>query len=170
MSTAQKLCGHPIQDTLPTHGKSFAPEWQCSTTGATNQASSTLETTKQYYHTSAQHLPEIKVGTNVAVQDPQTKLWDTCGIVSALGPHKQYQIKTQRGSTLVRNRRFICCRVPGSVPYLQTPELPEPVAEQAPATQCRRSQRESSLNALSRVQLGCDVPNWLIHRRCMQYT
>jgi len=133
-SPAKKLYGHPIQDTLPAHGKSFAPEWQRSTTDAMDQANSTLETAKQYYNSASHPLPEIRVGINVAVQDPHTKLWDTYGIVTALGPHRQYHIKTQRGSALVRNRRFICCRVPDSVPYLRTPELPKPVAEQAPIT------------------------------------
>jgi len=155
-SPAQKLYGHPIQDTLPAHSKSFAPEWQRSTTDATDQANSTLETAKQYYNSSARPLPEIRVGTNVAVQDPHTKLWDTYGIVTALGPHRQYHIKTQRGSTLVRNRRFIRRRVPDSVPYLRTPGLPEPVAEQAPPTQFCRSQRERKF-----TQRLIEDPSWV---------
>ena len=28
LSPAQKLYGHPVQDTLPAHRRSFAPEWQ----------------------------------------------------------------------------------------------------------------------------------------------
>ena len=28
LSLAQKLFGHPVQDTLPAHHRSFAPEWQ----------------------------------------------------------------------------------------------------------------------------------------------
>ena len=70
---------------------------------AMDQANSTLETTKQCYNSSAHPLPEIRVGTKL-VKNPQTKLWDAYGIVTSLGPHRQYHIKTQRGSTLVRNR------------------------------------------------------------------
>ena len=70
MSPAQKLSSSSIQDTRPTHGKSFALEWQHSTTDAMEKANSILETTKQYYNSSVHPLPEIKVGTNIAVQDP----------------------------------------------------------------------------------------------------
>ena len=140
LSPAQKLYGHPIQDILPAHSRSFSPEWQHSTAEATDHANTTLENNRQYYNSSAHPLPEIKVGTNVAVQDPQTKWWDTYGIVTAIGPQHQYHIKTQKEGTLIRNRRFICRRVSDSVPYLRVPESLK-AADRMPQPQCRQSQR-----------------------------
>jgi len=99
-SPAQKLYGHPIQDTLPAHSKSFAPEWQHSTTDAMDQANSTLETAKQYYNSASHLLPEIGVGTNLAVQDPHTKLWDTYGIVTALGTPIDSTTSRHKGGAL----------------------------------------------------------------------
>ena len=125
LSPAQKLYGHPIQDILLANSRSFAPEWQHSTAEATDHANTTLENNRQYYNSSAHPLPEIKVGTNVAVQDPRTKWWDTYGIVTAIGHQRQYYIKTQKGGTLIRNRRFIRHRVSDSVPYLRVPESPK---------------------------------------------
>ena len=119
ISPAQKLYGHPIQDVLPAHHNSFAPEWQHSNQEAKKQAEATLKASQRYYNTGAHTLPEIQVGTNVAVQDHRTRLWDTYGVVTAIGPQRQYHIKTQRGSVLIRNRRFIRRRVPESVPYLR---------------------------------------------------
>ena len=59
------------------------------------------------------------MGTNVAVQDHRTILWDTYGVVIAIGPRLQYHIETQKGLVLVPNQCFIRRRVPESFPYLQ---------------------------------------------------
>ena len=74
-SPAQKLYGHPIQDALPAHRRSFSAEWQRKTADIEQQAAKTLETSTQYYNTHAHYLPEIHVGSSVALQNPQTKLW-----------------------------------------------------------------------------------------------
>ena len=73
---------------------------------------------KVLQHRSASLL-EIRVGTNVAVQDNRTRLLDTYRMVIAIGPQCQYHIKTQKGSILVQNRHFIRHRVPESITYLQ---------------------------------------------------
>ena len=111
-----------------------------STAEATDHANTTLENSRQYYNSSAHPLPEIKVGTNVAVQDPRTKLWDTYGMVTAIGPQRQYYIKTQKGGTLIRNTRFIRRRVSDSVPYFRIPESPK-AADHMPQPQYHQSQR-----------------------------
>ena len=48
---------------------------------------------------------------NVVQQDPRTKLWDTCGIVTHVGPHCQYHIHTQKDTKLIRNHQFIHRRI-----------------------------------------------------------
>ena len=98
---------YPIQDVLPAHHSSFALEWQHSNQEAKQQAEATLKASQRYYNTGAHALLEIQVGTNVAVQDHRTILWDTYGVVTAIGPQRQYHIKAQRGSVLIRNRQFI---------------------------------------------------------------
>ena len=60
--------------------------------------------------------PMITVGSNVAIQNPRTKLWDTYGVVRDIGPQRQYHIRTKEGRMLTRNRRFIRRRTPASVP------------------------------------------------------
>ena len=98
----------PIQDTLPAYHSSFALEWQhsdqvCSNTtdrGYTGRKSKVLQ------HRS-KSLPEIQVGTNVAVQDHKTRLQDTYSVEIAIGPQYQYHVKTQKGSVLVHNQCFI---------------------------------------------------------------
>ena len=55
-SPAQKLFGRPMQDTLPAHRRSFAPEWQRSTIEAEQLAANTLAHSESYYNAHAQQL------------------------------------------------------------------------------------------------------------------
>ncbi len=116
LSPAQKLYGRPIQDTLPAHRRSFAPEWQRSATEAESQAQATSDSIETTYNSKARALPEIHAGSRVAVQNHETKRWDTYGTVAEIGPHRRYFIKTQSGRILVRNRRFLRRRIPPSFP------------------------------------------------------
>ena len=59
-----------------------------------DKAIATDEQAKQYYNQKAHHLKNIDVGSHVAIQNPETKLWDICGIVSEIGPHRKYYIRT----------------------------------------------------------------------------
>ena len=59
LSPAQKLFGHPIQDTLPAHRRSFAPEWQKSTEEVEQLAIETMEDAKASYDAHTHSLPDI---------------------------------------------------------------------------------------------------------------
>jgi len=114
-SPAQKLFGRPIQDTLPAHRRSFAPEWQRSTFEAEQLAQRTLMQTKEYYNRHSRNLQDIQVGSTVALQNPRTKLWDIYGTIVNVSLHRRYSVKTQSGHVLVRNRRFLRRRTPASI-------------------------------------------------------
>ena len=125
LSPAQKLYGHPVQDTLPAHRRSFAPEWQRSLQEADQQASHTSTQSETFYNTHAHPLTDIEIGSNVALQNQQSKHWDIYGKVVAIGPYRRYHIKTQSGRVLVRNRRFLRRRSPAScAPPTLTQQLP----------------------------------------------
>lgn len=76
LSPAQKLFGQPLQDNLPAHRRAFAPQWQISTQEAEKHAITHAEQVEQYYNRHARTLPEIHIGSNVAIQNTITKLWD----------------------------------------------------------------------------------------------
>ena len=115
LSPAQKLYGRPIRDTLPAHRHSFAPEWQRSTQAAEQQATYTLQQSEAFYNIHTRSLPDIQIGSSVALQNPQTKLWDIYGTIVDIGPHRRYYIKTHSGQVLARNRRFLRHRTPASL-------------------------------------------------------
>ena len=73
-----------------------------------------LHQSETFYNTHAHTLTDIKIGSTVALQNQQTKLWDIYGKVVAIGPHRRYHVRTQSGQVLVRNRRFLRYRSPAS--------------------------------------------------------
>jgi len=100
LSPVQKLFGKPIQDTLPAHHRAFAPQWQ----KASKEEDLPNDTpAERYYNQHAHTLPDITTGTNVAIQNPTTKRWDIYGVVTTVGPYRNYHIKTSNGQILVRN-------------------------------------------------------------------
>jgi transposase InsO family protein len=153
LSPAQKLYGHPVQDTLPTHRRSFAPEWQRLPADAAQHADDALQTAQTYYDQRSHELSDLNVGSHVAVQDHTTKLWDIYGIISEISPHRRYFIRTESGTVLVRNRRFLRKRtvlsIRGPGPVQPVPAAPpaapaapeQPVAPLAPPDDLRRGTR-----------------------------
>ena len=69
-------------------------------------------TTTQYYNQRAPTLPNIREGSH-------TKVWDTYGIVTYVGPHHQCYVKTKSGKVLKHNHRFILQRIPASIPHCE---------------------------------------------------
>ena len=106
ISPAQKLYGHPVQDILPAHRRSFLQEWQQKSQEVEEQAKQTLRSSETFYNTHAHPLPDIHIGSNVTIQNSKSKLWDIYGIVTDISPHRKYYVKTSSGRVLVRNRHF----------------------------------------------------------------
>ena len=115
LSPAQKLFGRPIQDTLPAHRWAFAAEWQTRAKESERQALATKDATEKSYNQHTRPLPDITIGSHVAIQNQDTKHWDRYGIVVDISRYRRYFIKTGNGRILVRNRRFIRRRVPMSL-------------------------------------------------------
>ena len=68
------------------------------------------------YDRHAVPLPEIKVGSHVAIHNNDSKKFDIYGVIVEVGKYRKYVVRTASGRLLVRNRRFIRKRVPASVP------------------------------------------------------
>lgn len=144
LSPAQKLFDHPIQDIVPAHRKAFLPEWQWTAAEVEQQVINTQEAVEHTYNQHARPLPMITVGSHVAVQSHDTKLWDIYGIVTEIGPHRWYFIKTQSSHVLVRNRRFIRRCVP-LAPTSGTPQRDHPRPTEAPRRSCRHQSKPKRL-------------------------
>ena len=137
LSPAQKLFGRPI----PAHHRAFAQEWQRDADKADKQAYRVSEYVEQHYNRHAFSLPDINIGSNVAIQNPIKKRWDIYGVITEIGPYRRYSVKTASGRVLVRNRRFLRCHVPMSPPKYTGPGHPALVRPNPPADLPQRSTR-----------------------------
>ena len=134
LSPAQKLFGHPVQDSLPAHCLSLAPEWQKSLTRI-------LVMLVMWLNKHTRELPDIKVGNHVAIQNPRSKLWDIYGVVTALASHRRYVFKTTSGRVFVRNSRFLRKRIPVSIGAREGCHTTQEPQAPTTTTECRCSQR-----------------------------
>ena len=69
LSHAQKLFGHPIQDTLPAHRRAFAEQLQHQVTQAERQKQRLMKLFEKSYNQHAKPLPDLNVGNRVTVQN-----------------------------------------------------------------------------------------------------
>ena len=154
ISPAQKLYGHPVQDILPAHRRSFLQEWQQKSQDVEEQAKQTLQSSETFYNTHAHPLPDIHIGSNVAIQNSKSKLWDIYGIVTDISPHRKYYVKTSSGRVLVRNRRFLRRRIPLSIPTSHQQPNPAATSHQDPSTLRHSNRTKQPTNRL------IEDPNW----------
>ena len=113
------------------------------------QVTKSMQDAQVYYNQHAHNLPDIGIGSRVALQHPQTKMWDIYGTVIDIGPYRRYFVKTQSGRVLTRNRRFLRHRTAASLfpepreppvgPYQDAATLPSHATQDS--TQLRRSGR-----------------------------
>ena len=152
LSPAQKLFGHPVQDTLPAHPKSFDPQWQTNLDRAAERAECTQRAVEHCYNRQAHSLPDIHVGSQVALQDPRTRLWDTYGVVIRMGQHHQYIVKTESGQVLTRNHRFLWRRVSLPAQPQSTQPIDEPLLHANVPQQWPSDEAHQPLGAISPIQ------------------
>lgn len=80
-------------------------------------------------------IPDICIGSNVALYNKDTALWDIYNMVVEVGPHRQYYVKLPSGRVF---RRFLRC-VPVSVPSGASMAMSPHIAPNRPQTSTRVS-------------------------------
>ena len=143
------------------HSRSFSQEWQHSAEEVEHKVIATQQKTMSYYNKAAHPLSDIMQGSQVVLQNPKTKLWDTYGVVISVDQHRKYHIKIKSGKVLMKNRRLLCRRVPTLNPEAIKPLglVITPAAQESlpptPPSRPRRSSRESK-----RPQRLVEDPLW----------
>ena len=139
---------------LPVHCRSFLQEWQQKSQEIEEQAKLTLQSSETFYNTHAHPLPDIQIGSNMAIQNPKSKLWDIYGIITDINPHCRYYVKTSSGRVLVRNHRFLRRRIPLSIPTSHQQSNPAATPHQDPPTLRHSNHMKRPANRLIKD------PNW----------
>ena len=95
LSPAQILFGHPLRSPVPAHHTTFAKSWRDMMHACEQAAAKGKQKIEEQYNSHARALPPLKPGTSVRIQDPKSKLWDTCGTIISVGKNRD-----QRSSIL----------------------------------------------------------------------
>ena len=107
LSPAQVLFGHPLRSPVPAHHTTFAKSWRDMMHACEQAAAKGKQKIEEQYNSHARALPPLKPGTSVRIQDPKSKLWDTCGTIISVGKSRDYHVKLASGRVYWRNRRYI---------------------------------------------------------------
>ena len=107
ISPAQMVFGNPLRSLLSGHQRSYAAEWQESMEQCDRKAAELKLKATVRYDAHARALLPLRVGMNVRIQDPVTKLWDQVGTIIGIGRHRDYRVKRPSGRILWRNRRYL---------------------------------------------------------------
>ncbi len=106
-SPAEVVFGHPLRTRIPMNHRGFDKSWLVSLEERDAKTKELAKKVMERYNISARKLPQLKIGDNVVIQDPQTKLWDKTGTILSKGDHNNYRIKFLSGRCLWRNRKFL---------------------------------------------------------------
>ena len=112
LSPAQILFHRELRDYLPANPKLYKlhKDWIISSTDREQAYAQRNERLAKSYNMSARHLPEIPIGSHVAIHGPNNKFkrWVKTGVVVDILPNRQYCVKVNgSGRVTVRNRRFL---------------------------------------------------------------
>lgn len=101
LSPAQMLMGRRIRTNLPIHEDLLTPRGAHKVKLAKEKQK---DKQKQRHDKSARHLPELKPGDHVRLRDITTGTWMQQGCVQREVAPRSYEIQTEHGSQLRRNR------------------------------------------------------------------
>ncbi|KAI0225297.1 hypothetical protein LSAT2_023835 [Lamellibrachia satsuma] len=81
---------------------------------------------EERYNRQSRPLPQLRIGTQVRLQNPITKKWDRVGVIIGIGRHRDYHVKLPSGRVYWRNRRFMKPDIAQSENYLRVDNNVEP--------------------------------------------
>ena len=90
LSPAQMVFGQDLRSVLPSIRSSLLKENK-----------------RNYYNQNSRPLMELKVGSQVRIQDEDTKRWNKIGTIIKVGQHRKYLMELSNGRRIRRNRKFI---------------------------------------------------------------
>ena len=107
-SPAEILFSKPMRSNVPIHHSAFARAWLEADEIAIARGLAYRRQMKYQYDKSSWPLTKLKIGQEVLIQNPDTRVWDTPGRVVAVGrTGRDYRIKNDANKSWWRKRRFL---------------------------------------------------------------
>uniref|UniRef100_A0A3Q1EIG7 Gypsy retrotransposon integrase-like protein 1 n=1 Tax=Acanthochromis polyacanthus TaxID=80966 RepID=A0A3Q1EIG7_9TELE len=155
VSPAELLMGRRIKSTLPTLETNLRPQWPDLQSVRSKDAK---EKQKQAFYFNQRHgsrpLPPLKPGDSVLTKLDHQNVWGTPAVVTGDSTTpRSYDIVTDQGATLRRNRRHLL-RVPASSGTAQCPLLQQSQHEAA----IQQAEPAVAMNTQMTVSNACPSP------------
>ena len=96
-SPAAIVFGCDMKSTVPVHHKNFDRKWKNILDATDKKLAEDKLKFKKYHDRGTKSLEELKMGEDVRLQNPITKLWDEVGIIVGKGKFRSYLIKVPSG-------------------------------------------------------------------------
>lgn len=103
---AQLLMSRRLRSILPTTGKQLKPELACHIT-IRDRRELCQKRQKHYYDRSTRALPPLPASATVRFQKNPSAEWKPATVIEPAGTQRSYNIRTDEGQTLRRNRRHL---------------------------------------------------------------
>ena len=108
LSPAQLVYGRPVRDELPAHPETYHHHQEATTHDIAARRRERLQKkVDERYNRDAKDLPEFSTGTRVRVQDPRTRRWERCGVITRTLPFRRYRVRFDDGGEVERNRSHL---------------------------------------------------------------
>ena len=85
LSRAQILFGHPLRSVVPAHRQSIASKWQKMADEQDASCRQAQVRNEECYNRQSRPLPQLRIGTQVRLQNPITKKGDRVGVIIRIG-------------------------------------------------------------------------------------
>ena len=96
-----------MRSVVPVHRQSFASKWPKTADEQDASCRQAHAQNEERYNRRSRPLPQLRIGTQVRLQNPITKKWDRVGVIIGIGRHRDYHVKLPSGRVYWRNRRFM---------------------------------------------------------------
>ena len=103
-SPAQLLFGRALNDFLP---RVPYPKEDFLTPTIREKIQHVKSKEKRYYDQHTTVLPPLNLGSLVAIRSRKDKDWSLLGTVIEIRPNRTFAVQTDRGSVLIRNRKYL---------------------------------------------------------------
>lgn len=141
-SPSEIVYGHALRSRVPAHHRAFDQKWQVSMDQHDIKIAALHAKAVAAYDATSKTLPPIPMGSHVRIQNSQTKLWDSTGLIVSCGKSCDYRIRLPSGRCLWRNRRYLR-PIPTNPQNTTTKAKPKPADEEEIIPILRRSKRNA---------------------------
>ena len=107
LSPAAIVFGKNLRSLVPAHHRYFDDKWKEIIKKLDYKLLQDKHKSAEYYNRTAKNASPISIESQVRIQNPREKVWDSVGVVVGKGKNRDYLLKLPSGKILWRNQKFV---------------------------------------------------------------